>query len=199
MFIQALLNGIFQVVVFTVIPFIWWLITARKKENFFKWMGFKKPVMGNKKKWFLTVGLIALICWILGQVAIYLRGPMEAAESQYNGMGAAAIPSILVYSFIQTALSEEILFRGFLLKRVSAKFGFLTGTLVQAIIFGSVHLLMVWGQFDFLAGFMIVVYPMVVAIAFSYINEKLSDKSILPSWIIHGLINTIQGIMSALG
>ncbi len=198
MFIQALLNGIIQVVVFTFIPFIWWLITARKKENFFKWMGFKKPVMENKKKWFLTVGLAALICWILGQVAIYLRGPMEAAESQYTGMGASAIPSILAYSFIQTALSEEILFRGFLLKRISAKYGFLAGTVVQAIIFGSVHLLMVWGHFGFLAGFMIVVYPMVVAIAFSYINEKLSDGSILPSWIIHGLINTIQGIMSAL-
>lgn len=198
MFINALLNGIFQVVLFTFIPFIWWLITARKKENFFKWLGFKKPTPKNKKKWLLTVALTGLACWILGQIAIYLRGPMEVAESQYSGMGVTAIPSILAYSFIQTALSEEILFRGFLLKRISAKFGFPAGAIVQAAIFGSVHLLMVWGHFNFLAGFMIVVYPIIVAIAFSYINEKLSDGSILPSWIIHGLLNTIQGIMSAL-
>ena len=123
---------------------------------------------------------------------------MDAAESQYTGMGTAAIPSILVYAFIQTALSEEILFRGFLLKRLSSKFDFNTANIIQAALFGAVHLLMVWGQFNFLAGFVIVVYPMVVAVAFSYINEKLSNGSILPSWLIHGILNTLSGIVATL-
>lgn len=198
MFLQALFNAVFQVVLFSIIPLIWWLITARKKENFFSWLGFKKPVIENKKKWILIFITTIILCWLLAQFAIYLRGPMEAAESQYTGMGASAIPSVLAYAFLQTALSEEILFRGFLLKRLSSKFGFNTANIIQAAIFGAVHLLMVWGQFNFLAGFVIVVYPMVVAVAFSYINEKLSKGSILPSWLIHGILNTLSGLIAAL-
>ena len=137
MFLQALFNGVFQVVLFSIIPFIWWLITARKKEKFFSWIGFKKPAIENKKKWGLIFIATIILCWVLAQFAIYLRGPMDAAESQYTGMGTAAIPSILAYAFIQTALSEEILFRGFLLKRLSSKFGFNTANIIQAAIFGA--------------------------------------------------------------
>jgi len=198
MFLQALFNGIFQVVLFSIIPFIWWLITARKKEKFFKWLGLKKPVIADKKKWGIMLIAAIFLCWFLGQLAIYVRGPMESAESQYTGMGAVAIPSILVYAFIQTGLSEEILFRGFLLKRLSAKFGFNTANIIQAAIFGALHILMVWGQCGLLAGIVIVIYPMVVAVAFSYINEKQSGGSILPSWLIHGILNTITGLLAAL-
>lgn len=198
MFVQAFANGIIQVVLFTLIPLIWWLVTARKKENFFAWLGIKKPAVKDKKKWIFAMFIIALICWGLGQFAVFLRGPMAAADSQYKGMGAVAIPSVLDYAFIQTALSEEILFRGFLLKRLVSKFGFVRGNIAQAVIFGAVHLLMVWGHASFFAGLIIVVYPMVVAVVFAYMNEKMSGGSILPSWMIHGLLNTIEGIVSAL-
>lgn len=198
MFVNALLNGLFQVVLFTLVPLVWWLVTARKKENFFSWLGLKKPVVKNWKRWSVTVLLAAVVCWGLGELAIYLRGPLAAADSQYKGMGAAAIPSVLAYSLIQTALSEEILFRGFMLKRLQTKLGFPAATVIQAVIFGAIHLLMVWGQVNLLAGLLIVVYPMVVAVVFSYINEKLSGGSILPSWIVHGLLNTVSGIMAAL-
>ena len=40
--IQTLINSIIQIALFSLIPFIWWLITARKKMNFFEWIGLKK-------------------------------------------------------------------------------------------------------------------------------------------------------------
>ena len=40
--ISELLGSVFQVILFSVIPFIWWVITSRKKENFLKWIGLKK-------------------------------------------------------------------------------------------------------------------------------------------------------------
>lgn len=123
---------------------------------------------------------------------------MEAADSQYKGMGITAIPSIFAYALIQTALSEEILFRGFLLKRLTSKFGFAKGNLIQAVIFGMIHLLMVWGNTSFFAGLIIVIYPMMVAAVLAYLNEKLSGGSILPSWAIHGLLNAIEGIKAAI-
>lgn len=138
-----------------------------------------------------------VIAFLLGELALWLRGDLEAADSAYKGMGAAAVPAILAFAIIQTALSEEILFRGFLLKRLSAKLGFWKGNIIQAVIFGGVHLLMVWGQAGVLAGIVIVVYPMLVAILLGLLNEKVSDGSIIPSWIVHGSLNTISGILQA--
>ena len=42
MFVEELLGAILQLLLFSLIPFIWWLITARKKESFFNWIGIKK-------------------------------------------------------------------------------------------------------------------------------------------------------------
>ena len=196
MFLNQLLNAIFQVVLFSIIPLVWWLITARKKESFFKWLGLKRPENKNGKNLIFSTLIIMLVCFAVGELAVWLRGDVAAAESAYKGMGVAALPSVLVYSYLQTGLSEEILFRGFLLKRLSAKFGFLTATIIQALIFGAIHLTMVWGQVGIVAGIVIVIYPMIPAVAFAYLNEKKANGSILPSWIAHGTLNTLSTLFS---
>ena len=196
MFLNQLINAVIQVVIFSIIPLIWWLITARKKENFLKWIGLKKPESNSKKELLISFLVILVGCFLIGQFAIWIRGDVEAAESAYNGMGLKALPCVLVYSYIQTGLSEEILFRGFLLKRLMAKFGFVAATVIQALIFGVIHLTMVWGKVGIVAGIVIVVYPMIPAVAFSYLNEKKANGSIIPSWIIHGSINTLTTLLS---
>ena len=196
MFLNQLLNAIFQVVLFSIIPLVWWLITARKKESFFKWLGLKRPENKNGKNLIFSTLIIMLVCFAVGELAVWLRGDVAAAESAYKGMGVAALPSVLVYSYLQTGLSEEILFRGFLLKRLSAKFGFVTATIIQALIFGVIHLTMVWGQVGIVAGIVIVIYPMIPAVAFAYLNEKKANGSILPSWIAHGTLNTLSTLFS---
>lgn len=158
----------------------------------------KKVKAESGSKFFLLLAGSCLVCFVLGQAAIWMRGDLEAADSAYKGMGVSAIPSILVYAFGQTAFSEELLFRGFLMKRLQAKWGFHIAVMIQAVIFGVLHLLMVWGQADFMAGMIIVVYPMVVAVLLSWINEKKADGSIYPSWIIHGVLNSVEGILQAL-
>lgn len=140
--------------------------------------------------------LVFVVCFLAGEAAVWVRGDVAAADSAFKGMGLAALPSMVVYSFLQTALSEEILFRGFLLKRLAARFGFTAATVVQALLFGAVHLTMVWGQVGLLAGAVIVIYPMIPAVAFSYLNEKKAGGSILPSWIIHGTLNTVSALFS---
>lgn len=196
MFLNQLINAIFQVVLFSIIPLVWWLITARKKESFFKWLGLKRPESKNGKNLIFSTLIIMLICFAVGELAVWLRGDVAAAESAYKGMGFAALPSVLVYSYLQTGLSEEILFRGFLLKRLSAKFGFITATIIQALIFGAIHVTMVWGQVGIVAGIVIAIYPMIPAVAFAYLNEKKAKGSILPSWIAHGTLNTISTLFS---
>lgn len=197
MFINQLLNAIIQIIVFAIIPFVWWLITARKKQNFFSWIGLKKPVCENPLKGVILIIICFVGAFVLGQIAIYFRGEMEVADSAYKGMGAAAIPSIMAYSYGQTGFSEELLFRGFLLKRLSNKFGFWPGNMITAAIFGVIHLTMVWGHVNILSGTLIVVYPMVVAIMLGWINERKFDGSIIPSWLIHGTINTLECTLQA--
>jgi len=47
MVISMLIGIIIQVVLYSLIPFIWWLTIAREKMNFFSWIGLKK-IDGNK-------------------------------------------------------------------------------------------------------------------------------------------------------
>lgn len=197
MFLNQLWNAVFQVFLFSIIPLVWWLITARKKENFFKWLGIKKPESKNGRSLIFAVLITFLVCFLVGEFAVWLGGIEDSAAvaSSYQGMGLAALPSVLVYAYIQTALSEEILFRGFLLKRMSAKFGFVVANTIQALIFGAIHLTMVWGQVGIATGIVIVIYPMITAAALAYLNEKKANGSILPSWLIHGTLNTLSALL----
>lgn len=158
--------------------------------------GHKKTVSEDVKNLILSIAAIIVVCFLVGELAVWMRGDVAVAESAYKGMGLAALPSVLVYAYIQTGLSEEILFRGFLLKRLAAKFGFTVANIIQALIFGAIHLTMVWGQVGIIAGIVIVIYPMIPAVAFAYLNEKKADGSILPSWIAHGTLNTISTLFS---
>lgn len=194
-FLEYVISAVLQIVMFSLLPFVWWLITARKKEGFLSWVGIKKPVVSDKWKWLATMVVVYVALFGVGQFAILLRGDME---SDFMGMGASAIPSIIVYSFFLTAMSEEILFRGFLLKRLAIKFGFSKANIIQAVLFGFAHLIMLL-QVDIGlgAGIVIVVYPMLAAILLSYMNEKSSGGSIIPSWFLHGCLNFLECLIVA--
>ena len=36
MVINKIISSIIEIIALSIVPFIWWLVTARKKENFFK-------------------------------------------------------------------------------------------------------------------------------------------------------------------
>ena len=68
-----------------------------------------------------------------------LTRSIETATSAFSDMGLKALPSILIYSFLQTSLPEELLFRGFLLKRLVNHMPFFFANTIQAITFGLLH------------------------------------------------------------
>lgn len=49
-FLNELISSILQIILFSLIPFIWWLTTARHKESFFSWIGLKKINGTNWRK-----------------------------------------------------------------------------------------------------------------------------------------------------
>ena len=55
LFISKLMNGIMELLIVSVIPFITWLIWSRKKVGFFDWIGLKKVESQKKRRLLLTI------------------------------------------------------------------------------------------------------------------------------------------------
>ncbi|MFQ9336973.1 MAG: lysostaphin resistance A-like protein [Streptococcus thermophilus] len=104
---------------------------------------------------------------------------------------------MLAFAILGTALPEEIFFRGFLLKMVQGKLGFLGANLVQSLLFGLIHALMFIQLTGYLRDFAILVFISLIAYVLGAINEKKADGSILPSVFIHALANTVVGLLFA--
>ncbi len=195
LFANKVLSSIIQIILFTIIPFIWWLITARKKQKFTEWIGLKK-IKGGKKT-LISVIFVAIAFLASGILTLYLIKDIETATSEFAGLGAAAIPAIIVYATFNTAFPEELLFRGFLLKRLANKFGFNTANLIQALLFGLLHGAMFLALAGIMKAVLIIIFTGGIAWFMGYINEKNSDGSIIPSWIIHTVSNLLSGIFAA--
>lgn len=192
---NKMVSAMAQVILFSLIPFVWWLITARKEQKFSQWMGLKK-VTGDKKTAaaivIVTVGF--LLC---GMYTLYTLKDVETATSEFTGLGAAAIPAILVYAIFNTALSEELFFRGFLLKRMQNKFGFAVACTVQAVLFGLLHGAMFISLVGIVKAVLIISLTAIFAGGMGYINEKKANGSILPSWLVHAISNVFSGLCAA--
>lgn len=100
---------------------------------------------------------------------------------------------ILFKAVIQTALSEEILFRGFIGKIIANKFGYLAGNIIQSILFGLPHglpIILAYGECIF--GIMLIVSAGFVGYMQFQLNEKKANGSIIPSVCINGLMNIMS-------
>ncbi len=193
--ISKIVSGILQIVLFSAIPFVWWFVTARKQEKFSSWIGLKK--IDGGKKTFVAITMLSVAFVLSGVITLYLIRNIETATSEFAGLGVTALPTILVYAFFNTALPEELLFRGFLLKRLANKFGFNIANLIQAFLFGLVHGVMFFSLVGVVKAIFIIVFTGTIAWFMGYINEKRSNGSIIPSWLIHGISNLFSGICAA--
>lgn len=194
--ISKLISSIIQIFLFSLVPFIWWLVTSRKECSYLKWIGLKK-VSGEKKKTLLWIIGVSVVFLILSVVILYILKGVETATSDFSGLGLSAIPAIIIYATLNTSLPEEILFRGFLLKRISNKFGFSVGNIIQASLFGLLHGIMFFSTVGVAKAILVVIFTGGIGWCMGYTNEKKAGGSILPSWCIHAIANIFSGICSA--
>ena len=144
------------------------------------------------------VVLAAALYCVLTYLCVYLiSDQITVAGSQFAGMGLNGIPLALMYGYIRTGLSEEIVFRGFILKRIQNRFGFIIGNTVQAILFGLLHGI----PFGLVTqNIFVVVCLTILPGAFGWyqgwLNEKRCGGSIVPSWLLHGTMNFLVTCLS---
>ena len=196
-FISELISSVIQIVLFSLIPFLWWLITSRKKVRFLNWIGLVGFRNKNDHKVFVWIVCTMIGFWIVGEFSLYALKDVPTATSSFSGGGLVAMPAVIVYAVFHTSLSEEILFRGFLLKRLANKLGFRAGNTIQALLFGLSHGILFVSEAGCLKSILLVVFTGAIAWSMGYINEKKAGGSIYPSWIIHGATNLLSGILAA--
>ncbi len=196
--INDIISTVLQLLVFTLIPFLVWIIKTRSAKGFFDYIGLKPA---NRKANLLAVLLslvftlpILLLVWTNDEFMTIMTHP-ESMTGKFRDMGfsASALLLVLVTAIFKTALAEEILFRGFLAKRLIHWLGFQSGNILHAIIFGAIHTL-VFLSISNNVLFLIVIFffPALGAYLQAYLNEKMADGSILPGWISHALANVIS-------
>ena len=195
LFVNKIVSSILQIILFGIIPFAWWFMTARKQQKFADWIGLKK-IEGGKKT-LIGIIMVSIVFLFLGALTLYAIRGIETTTSEFTGLGVSAIPAIVIYATFNTAFPEELFFRGFMLKRLMNKFGFNIANFTQALLFGLLHGLMFFELVGVVKTILIIILTGAIAWFMGYINEKNSNGSIIPSWIIHTVSNLFSGICAA--
>ena len=58
MVVQTTIDAVVQLILFSIIPFLWWFFSARRKENLLTWIGLVTPKFDNKPRALISWGLI---------------------------------------------------------------------------------------------------------------------------------------------
>lgn len=198
--LSAVLSAALQLLVCLLLPFLFYLLFHRRKEGFLKFLGLYRPTPSS-------LGLAALLAavsapvmlWVLsrGDLGAVVTSPQTSAgQLRALGWPMERLGVLLVTAIIQTALAEEILFRGLIAKRLIQWLGFPAGNLLQALIFGGLHLVLYQAAapgaltVGMLAALLLP--STLMGWALGYLNERLGSGSILPSWLSHALSNMIS-------
>lgn len=112
---------------------------------------------GSQKIW-LWILLGSIFFLLFSIFVLYTIRNLETATPRFSSLGFKALPAILIYSIFQTALPEEILFRGFLLKRLASRLPFRVANTLQAALFGLLHGLMFASQTTWLTSMLIILF-----------------------------------------
>ena len=190
---DALISATLQVGVVSVVAALVYFVFGRKTGSFWRYVGMRPTSWG-------AAGAAAGLAVIFALTALFIpslrdlsggEGSVvnQTAHGEFNGSIAAVLA---IKALFQTSLSEELLFRGLIAKRLFSGLGFAWGNAVQAAIFAAVHLLLLLipGVRPYVV-LMFVLFVGVFAWLWGWINEMLGGGSIVPSWIGHGLGNLI--------
>ncbi|HOZ51403.1 MAG TPA: CPBP family intramembrane metalloprotease [Chitinophagaceae bacterium] len=197
--LNELLSTILQIGIFTLIPFLFFVFRKDKSQFFFQWICFIKPPL----KSIVYVFFISLLFVAIGIGLIFIDDgirqvvttpPSINGNLREMGLHINTIIILLIIALFKTSLAEEILFRGFIAKQLIQKFNFKIGNLLQALIFGCIHLLLFWAltKANYFPLIFIFILSTLAGWSIGYVKEKYANGSIIPGWIAHAIGNTIS-------
>lgn len=196
--ISEFIGAIFQVLIFTLIPFLVYLIKNKKAKGFLNYIGLKKSTRKANMLAIIACLLFAAPPLILTLISSEFKEIMLDSNSitgKFNemGLGMHSVFILLIIAIFKTSFAEEIFFRGFIAKRLISIIGFRNGNILQALIFGIIHtgLFAMTTQNPFFLTAIFII-PALGAYVSVILNEKYADGSIIPGWISHALANILS-------
>lgn len=181
-----------QLGVFLLVPLAWWLQSPRPDGALHRYLGLRGPdAVGD------PMVLAATVLAALGFLgSALLGGPAGWSAFGVDYFGLLALGLVAV---VQTALSEELFFRGFVLRWVGERrAGWAAANLLQALACGLVRAGTHWvfidrGLAPCLAAFALGVGPALMA---GWVRQRTG--SILLPWAAHGAGNLVAGLIVVL-
>lgn len=191
-------SAILQLLLFLSVPFMWYVVTHKKINGFFVWLGIKvAPKPPLKVMLCILIGFLVVVflpyMWLYQSENLNYQGFTVDAFRQ-SGWSIQTLCVILIWAILQTSLSEEILFRGFLCKRCCNKFGEKIGNTVQAIIFGMVHTAALPDK-NIFAILIVVLLTGGIGYVLGWLSLKKVQGSFLYGWVIHATVNILSPII----
>lgn len=196
--VDEIISIFLQVLMFTLIPFLVYVIQKRSVKGFPNYIGLKKSVnkanyLAGSVSLLMTMPILFLVLMNSDFKEIMIDPNSLTGRFRQMGFGAISILTLVLVAVFKTALAEEILFRGFIAKRLISITNYQTGNIIQAVIFGAIHSALFMTITQNIA-FLIVIFlfPATGAYFMVHLNEKSANGSIFPGWIAHSLANLIS-------
>jgi uncharacterized protein len=196
---SEIFSTILQIGFFTLIPFIFFHLRKDKSIAFRQYIGLYKPTT-KSVIYVLFVGFLFVAVGI-GMTLIdngikqaVVTPPSITGKLRLMGLKTDTILILLIIALFKTSFAEEIFFRGFIAKQLIRKFNFNIGNILQALIFGIIHLILFWvlTKTTLLPLIFIFILTTIAGWTIGYIKEKYANGSIVPGWIAHGIGNVIS-------
>ncbi|MGB4849696.1 MAG: CPBP family intramembrane glutamic endopeptidase [Saprospiraceae bacterium] len=193
------ISTVLQIIVFALIPYIFYLFRKDKGETFFHYIGLYSS--SGKSFFYVILASLIFITAGIGMIfidanirAVVISPPTVTGKLRQMGFNLNSIIILLLIALLKTSFSEEIFFRGFIARRLMSIFGFQTGNILQAIIFGLVHLLLFWfmTKAALVPLFCIFLFSTTAGWVIGFIKERYAAGSIMPGWIAHGVGNALS-------
>lgn len=197
--ISFLASSLLQVALFSIVPFVVYLLRKKKGQSFPDYVG----LHSSPCRPLLPALALSLLFFAAASMVIYydtglfntIRSP-RSVQGQLHllGPGATSLAALLLVAWLKTSLAEEIFFRGFLGKTLVGAWGFRAGNAVQALLFGAMHSLL-FGSLtgaSFLSLGFIFLLTSITGWLLGYLTEKKARGSILPAWLVHASVNTVS-------
>ena len=194
--LSSVISAFVQLGLFLVIPFAWWAFTARRSVGFASWIGLRWPTWDGRRAQ-LGVAILAWVAIGAASTALLQSFSGQVPAARFAGQGFGGIVPVLLFAIIQTSLAEEMFFRGFLGKRVIARWGFAPGNAAQAIAFGILHVAMFASFANPIRLLAIGILTGASGWIVGWLNEEGAGGSILPGWALHASANLLVGTAAA--
>lgn len=206
MLTALLFSAVLQVLVVLAVAFVVHLIARRRARGFLAYVGLYRPERRS-----LAYATAVAAAFTLVMLLLFRAAHLESVATAPNtvagrlralGPSATAVAALVIYAVVQTSLSEEILFRELLAKRLIAALGFAAGNLIQAALFGGMHLPLFAGPgvaFTWSRAAFIVGATGAMGWLMGAVNERRGNGSILASWWTHALTNLVAYRVLAFG